>query len=122
MNRYGVVIAGGGPAGTGVLLAAMKGGRLDALLDRGVCIVERSSELMRGAIGDNAIDSDTLADVLLECLDGAAQTRLAGVLDAPAVEAARRYLGGPLPLRCMGDFLAAVGEALRRLVEGERER
>ncbi len=117
MNRYGVVIAGGGPAGTGVLLAAMKGGRLDALLDRGVCVVERGSDLMRGSIGDNAIDSDTLADVLLECLDGPAQTRLAGVLDAPAVKAARRYLGGPLPLRCVGDFLAAVGDALRRLVE-----
>lgn len=99
------------------LHAALKYGKLDALLQKGLCVVERAATLGRGSIGDYAIESDTVSDVLLECMEGPARERLAGVLEHPTSDEVRRHKGGSLPLRNAADFLETTGEALRALLQ-----
>lgn len=65
----GCLIVGGGPSGTGPLVYAGWAGRLDDFLERGVALIEESSELCTGAIPSFDIPSNSPADRFLECLE-----------------------------------------------------
>jgi len=51
-NPWQLIIAGGGPAGTGPLLNAAANNQWDALMETGVAVFEKSEYLISGAFGD----------------------------------------------------------------------
>jgi dTDP-4-amino-4,6-dideoxygalactose transaminase len=110
------MIVGGGPAGTALLIAAAREGRLEALARSGLVLVERSAGIGDGALGGYAIPSDSSADTFLS----AARTDhhdLVALLDGEAarmVAAHRDRLG--VPLHLLGPFLRAVSNRLAGVV------
>jgi cation diffusion facilitator CzcD-associated flavoprotein CzcO len=64
-HRLGAVVVGAGPGGFGLLFAARQAGLLDELRSAGIRILERSSSLGAGAIGQYDIRSDSHADSFL---------------------------------------------------------
>lgn len=112
----GTVILGGGPGGIALLLAALRRGAFDALLDGGLAIVERGSEIGRGAIGDYVITSDSGAETFLDCLQGATEPRLAALRTHPAAEEVARHVPGAVPLRLVGRLMQVVGDRLAAIL------
>jgi dTDP-4-amino-4,6-dideoxygalactose transaminase len=110
------LIVGGGPAGTALLIAAAREGRLEALARSGLVLVERSASIGDGALGGYAIPSDSSADTFLS----AAHTDhhdLSALLDgesARIVAAHRDRLG--VPLHLLGPFLRMVSGRLAEVV------
>ena len=130
-----LVIVGGGPAGLAPLLAAHREGKLGALLDGGVVVVEQSARLGAGSIGGYAINSDSSGRTFVDCLrGGVAETQrqpqtaerfrrvCGGVneLTRLAVHPLTRRLAdagdGTVALRDAGQFLGLVGEAVGRML------
>ncbi len=111
------LIVGGGPAGFAPLVAASKTGSLDALLARGVVIVERGSSTGGGRIGNYLISSDSAAEAFLSAVIGNPDPRLAALADHPATRAIEPFRGGPVPLPLVGDFMTMIGTALTRIVD-----
>ena len=111
----GTVVVGGGPAGTALLCAAGKAGRLDALADDGLALIDRGDRIGAGRLGDYAITSDSTAETFLTA-DGAlpAGLTLAGDPAAIAIREHRGALGVPLPK--VGAYLDRLGEALGQRV------
>jgi UDP-N-acetylglucosamine 2-epimerase len=115
-EQYGAVFIGGGPAGTGPLFAALKEGSLPQLLANGLAVVERSKHLVRGALSSHHVNSDTVADVFLECLNGEAGATL-GIGDmATLIEPIRKHTGRSIPLPDLDGYLLSIGERLEHLV------
>ncbi len=112
----GVLVVGGGPAGTAMLTAAAKAGQLGDLAAAGMVVVERAPSLGGGRLGDYAITSDSTAQTFLTAVVGNTEPTLAALADHPAARAVERYrdaLGAPLAdvgplLRATGDRLAAL--------------
>ena len=111
------LIVGGGPAGFAPLVAASRSGSLDALLARGIVIVERGLTVGGGRIGDYLISSDSTAEAFLGAVIGNPDPRLAILADHPATRAVEQFRGGPVPLPLVGDFMAMIGVALAQIVE-----
>ena len=97
-SPFASVVVGGGPGGMGPLLWAAQHGLLDAWLEQGVALVERSGRL-GGTLGRYGICSDSLGGSYLECLEarsaGALLPSLARAADddrdaTPIVRASRR--------------------------------
>lgn len=117
---YGLVILGGGPAGTGPLVWAAQHGKLGWLLEQGVAVVERSAKF-GGSLDGYVINADSPGTSFLECLDGdAARDAFAPVLDAGPTRKleAMRHLYPPLQL--IADFERCLGEALAPTVANAR--
>ena len=110
------LVVGGGPAGFAPLVAASKSGRLDAVLARGVVIVERGPTVGGGRIGDYLISSDSAAEAFLSAVIGNPDPRLAVLADHPATRAIEPFRGEAVPLPLVGDFMAMIGAALARIV------
>ena len=113
---FGMLIVGGGPAGLAPLLAAHRNGNLDALLDQGVVIVERSNRLGCGTIGNYGINSDSSGRTFVDCLLGERVTPLTRLFTHPLTEQLATAGDGAVPLRAAGRFLELVGEALGGMV------
>lgn len=113
-HDYGIVFCGGGPAAIGPVVCAAVEGRLEALLDRGVCIVERGAQIGPGSIGHYPISANTRGNTFLRCL---VAPQLEHVRDDPATRALERlrYTFPRLPL--VGTHLEALGGAVRTLLE-----
>jgi hypothetical protein len=111
-----LAVLGAGPAGTGPLFAALRQGRSEELLKRGVRWLDAGGAFGCGAIGDYKISSDTQASVLLECLPSEADGPLGEMLGTAEEQAVRSHGSGPLPLVTAGAYLARLGEATRNLV------
>lgn len=113
-HSYGVVFCGGGPAAIGPLVCAAVEGRLEALLDRGVCIVERGSRIGPGSIGHYPITANTRGNTFLRCL---AAPQFAYVRDDPATRELERlrHVFPRLPL--VGAHLEALGAAVHALLD-----
>jgi hypothetical protein len=62
------VLIGAGPAGTGFLAAAAAAGRLDAVLDDGLAVLDHRPGHGAGALGGYHVSSDTTAAVFVETL------------------------------------------------------
>jgi hypothetical protein len=112
-DLYHAAIIGAGPAGTGPIVCALQQGRLATLLDAGVALIERGASIGRGAIGDYAINSDTLSDTFLEPFKHPASALIGHVAVTPEAEEIRTHAGGPAPLRKAGAFMSSLGAALR---------
>ncbi|PAX07822.1 DegT/DnrJ/EryC1/StrS family aminotransferase [Sphingomonas lenta] len=113
------LIAGGGPAGTALLTAASKSGRLEAL-SQGLVLVERSAGLGQGRLARYAINSDSTAQTFLTAVRGNPHPELASLADHPAAHAVERHADGlGVPLAEVGPLLAATGERLGGIVRGQ---
>ncbi len=77
---FSLALCGFGPANSGLLFSLAKSGNLAAVAPRGVLIIERGRSLGSGSLSRYKIPSNTLADVILECVCDerlpAAMTRL----------------------------------------------
>jgi hypothetical protein len=112
-----VTVIGGGPAGTALLTAASKSGRLAALARSGLVLVERADQIGGGRLGRYAITSDSTAQTFLTAVRDNPYPSIAAIADAPVAHAVERYsdaLG--VPLVDAGPLLRATGEALGRIV------
>ena len=111
---YDIVFCGGGPAAIGPIVCAAVDGRLGALLDSGVCVIERGARIGPGSIGHYPISANTRGTTFLRCL---AAPQLAHVRDDPATRALERlrYVFPRLPL--VGAHLEAVGAAVHGLLD-----
>jgi hypothetical protein len=110
------LLIGGGPAGTGFLLAAKRAGLLPPMIREGLTIVERSAALGAGRLGDYAIHSDSTAATFLTALhdtmaDCAATPEARGIA-AHAPHAA-------VPLTQAAAFLDMLGTYLHRAAGAE---
>lgn len=113
---HDTLVIGGGPAGTALLTAAAKAGRLPELA-RGLAIVERGPALGSGALGGYAITSDSSADTFLTAIADHPDAQIAALADHPSahrVAAHRGALG--VPLTEVGGLLDTLGDRLARAV------
>ncbi len=116
-RRPALLIAGGGPAGLAVLLAAHRHGQLDALLSRGVVLVEQGTTIGAGDLGRYAISSDSTGRTFVDCLDGPEGSPIAALRAHPIARAVAAAADGPIPLELAGHFLALVGEAMAAILD-----
>jgi hypothetical protein len=118
-REFGVVVCGGGPAGTGLIVCAAKDGRLQRLLTRGVCVVEQRDRLGAGSLGHYRITGNTRGISFLRGLDTAEPRELFGDVLATAAARAlgrRSFVFPPLPL--VGSYLERLGAGVEQLLEG----
>jgi hypothetical protein len=111
-----LAVCGLGPAGSGLLVAAAREGRLDRLLDGGVVALDpRGAADLAGGLGRYRITANSLGKVFLECLDSpAGDTLLAGLSRSPEAAALRAYAQTYPPLPVIGPFVAKVAERVAR--------
>jgi dTDP-4-amino-4,6-dideoxygalactose transaminase len=114
---HATLVIGGGPAGTALLTAAAKAGRLGALAASGLAVVERAATLGSGELGHYAIRSDTTAETFLSAIRDNPEPSLAALVDHPAGRGMARHVGAlGAPLTEAGDLLAVTGQRLGALV------
>ncbi len=112
-----VTIIGGGPAGTAVLTAASKAGKLAALAESGLVIVERSDVVGGGELGRYAITSDSTAQTFLTAVVDNPYPEIAALADHPAARTVRNFTDAlGVPLVDAGPLLRATGDALAGIV------
>ena len=117
-GHFGVVFCGGGPATTGILVRAAEQGRLDALLGRGVCIIEQGSTIGPGAIGHYPISANTRGSTFLAWLDHAEPHQAFDtVRSADSTRVLGRFAALFPRLPLVGEHLASLGMAMRARVE-----
>lgn len=107
------LIIGGGPAGLGVLLAARREGLLGALLQRGVCVVEQSTQLGPGELGSYAIRSDSFADSFLTSPNTPGWPDLGLLRHTSSGIELEAQRGGPVDLVTAATYLRDMGQALQ---------
>ncbi|WP_174285241.1 DegT/DnrJ/EryC1/StrS family aminotransferase [Sphingomonas bacterium] len=121
----GLVVVGGGPAGTALLTAAAKNGRLADLARAGLVVVDRDDAIGGGRLGQFAITSDSTAQTFLTAVEGNPHPDIAALADHPAARAVAAHCGVPpggpggaigVPLVEIGPFLRATGAALTGIV------
>jgi hypothetical protein len=100
----------------GPLIAAATQGTLNDWLDLGVAVVERGDRL-GGTLGRYAINSDSLADSYLECLEApTAPDEFRRLRRDPDTRELARYRGSFPPLHLVDRYLGRVGSALQDLL------
>jgi hypothetical protein len=113
-HDYGIVFCGGGPAAIGPIVCAAAEGRLEALLDRGVCIVEREARIGPGSIGHYPISANTRGNSFLRCL---VAPQLSHLRDDPATRALERLSHKFPHLPLVGAHLEALGAGVHALLD-----
>ncbi|HYQ04941.1 MAG TPA: FAD-dependent oxidoreductase [Polyangiaceae bacterium] len=103
---FDLVCVGGGPAGTGPLVAAARQGLLG---EWRVAVVEQSEQLCSGALAHYELESTSRASTFLEAVQGSWSARAA---QSGAAEALRTYGDGCVPLAVVARFLAELGRDL----------
>ena len=113
----GLIVIGGGPAGTALLTAAAKRGQLTDLARDGLVVVDRDDTIGGGRLGQFAITSDSTAHTFLTAIDGNPHPEIAALIDHPAARAVAAHRGAlGVPLAEVGPFLRAMGAALTGIV------
>ena len=110
---FDIVIIGGGPAGTGLLLKALKDGARNDLFERRIALVEKSSQLVIGNITQYKVNSDTLSDVFLECLEGETKTFINSGELSDEIEFITSHKGRSIPLSQLEPYLKKLGTLLQ---------
>ena len=117
-HDYGVVLCGGGPAGTGAIVAAAQDGRLDELLEHGVCVIEQGESLAAGSIGHYRITGNSPARSFVRWLEAPESRPLFEAVAAdPATDALHRKGSAYPALRLVGPYLERLGAALQQILE-----
>ncbi len=116
IDRIGLAIIGGGPAGLAPLLAAHRHGRLATILNEGVSIIERSDAIGEGSIGHWCINSDSTGFTFADCLAGPPGSELAALRDHHLTKEFLEIGEGTVPLRRAAQFLALVGRGMNDLI------
>ncbi|MBN8817034.1 MAG: DegT/DnrJ/EryC1/StrS family aminotransferase [Sphingomonas sp.] len=112
-----MLIVGGGPAGTALLTAASKQGRLADLAQAGLTIVERDDALGGGRLGHYAIASDSTAETFLSAVRDNPYPEIASLIDHPAARQVAKSVGAlGVPLVEAGPLLRATGDRLAQIV------
>jgi dTDP-4-amino-4,6-dideoxygalactose transaminase len=111
-----VVVVGGGPGGSALLCAAGKSGRLDALAQAGIAVLDRGAGLGAGLLGRYAITSDSTAETFLTA-DGALPVGLGLAHEAVGLAIAEHKGGLGVPLPKVGAYLDRLGDRLGRRLE-----
>jgi dTDP-4-amino-4,6-dideoxygalactose transaminase len=109
------LIVGGGPAGTALLTAASRCGRLPEL-SHGLALVERDDHLGDGRLGRYAVNSDSTAQTFLSAVKDNIHPEIAALerhATGRAVAAHDGALG--VPLAEAGPLLRETGERLARI-------
>jgi hypothetical protein len=114
---YRTLIVGAGPAGTGPLVGALQREQLELLLDAPIAIVDLSSTMGRGLIGQYVINSDTVGSTLLECLRASTQAVFGALREAQPTRIIDSMRTGAVPLHVVGEYMALIGAALQQIIE-----
>lgn len=114
---YDTVIVGGGPAGTGLLLKALKSGDGSWLKDQRIALIEKSSHLVRGNITDYKVNSDTLSNVFLECLEGHTNHFLDLTDLTQEIEDIKKRHNHSIPLDQLNQYFVKLGKILKTELE-----
>lgn len=118
---YDTLIVGGGPAGTGLLLKAIKDGAGNKFLDRRIALIEKSPYLIKGNITQYKVNSDTFSDVFLECLEGAA-SEFIGVNELKnEIDLIKKYKGRSIPLHKLDGYYNKLGHLLQTGLESGKK-
>jgi len=112
----GTVIVGGGPAGLAPLIAASRAGTLDRVLAAGVVVIDQRDAIGAGQLGSYAINSDSSAETIVNCVHAETHPALAALRSHPATLAVASHGNGPVPLSLVGRFMIVVGEALHGIL------
>lgn len=111
-SPFASAVVGGGPGGLGPLLWAAQNGLLDAWLEQGVAIIERTGRL-GGTLGRYGICSDSLGGSYLECLEPEVLTpSFHHLRDDPVTLEMQRYRQSFPPLPLVDRYMGRVGEAM----------
>jgi dTDP-4-amino-4,6-dideoxygalactose transaminase len=111
------VVIGGGPAGVAMLIAASKQGKLRALAEAGLAVVERGAALGAGQLPSYAITSDSTAETFLSAVKDNPEPLIAELIDHPAAREIGDYVGKlGIPLSRTGPFLEAIGSRVGAVV------
>jgi hypothetical protein len=120
LGVFGLVIIGGGAAGTGPLVWAAQHGKLESWLGEGIVIVERSGRL-GGDIGRYVLNADSLGTSFIECLDSPAARALFPSLATDAATLRLRQARNEHPtLALVGQYLCSLGAAVQSVVARHR--
>ena len=112
------VIIGGGPAGTALLTAASRQGKLVPLVRAGLAIVEKGPALGAGRLGGYAITSDSTAETFLTVAKGNPHPEIAALAEHRSAREIARHVGAlGVPLLRTAPFLDALGTRLHGIVE-----
>lgn len=115
--EFDTLIIGGGPAGTGLLLKALKDGNEGKIFNKRIGLVEKSEHLIRGNITQYNVNSDTFSDVFLECLDGATGEVIPKQHLQKEIAYIREYKGYSIPLKKLSTYFDKLGLLLKRELE-----
>lgn len=115
-SRFDTLIVGGGPAGLAPLVSACRTGVLERMLAGGLAVVEQGPAIGPGQIGSYAINSDSSADTIVNCVQGSSHPVLATLANHPATISVAAYGRGSVPLPLVGTFMAVVGKALHAML------
>ena len=107
----GTVVIGGGPAGTAVLCAAARSGKLDDLSRAGLVMLDRGEQIGSGMLGRYAITSDSTAETFLSA-GSALPEGTFGELDGVSLALAEHKGALGVPLTKVGAYLDKLGDAL----------
>lgn len=114
--EYKTVIIGGGPGGTGPLLSAVRLNMLKEFSNGGLAVIEKGNVLVRGQLASYKINSDTLANVFFECLDGENNP----LREIPALMQYRElfssYSNRHIPLDALEEYLTVLGRQLEQMI------
>lgn len=109
---FDTVIVGGGPAGTGLFMKMIKDGTSEKSIGN-FALIEQSDKLISGSITSFEINSDTLSDIFLECLDGKAHTSIDLTLLKKEIDHIKTYKGRSIPLKKLSAFFLKLNELLQ---------
>jgi dTDP-4-amino-4,6-dideoxygalactose transaminase len=112
-----MLVVGGGPAGTALLTAASKQGKLADLAQAGLTVVERDDALGGGRLGRYAIASDSTAETFLSAVKDNPHPEIAALIDHPAARQVAKSVGAlGVPLVEAGPLLRVTGDRLAQVV------
>lgn len=113
---HSTLLVGGGPAGTAMLIAASKQGRL-AEMAQGLIVVEAGTRLGGGLLGGYAITSDSTAETFLSAVKDNPHPSIAALLDHPGAAEIARHIGAlGVPLARTAPFLDAMGDRVGQAI------
>lgn len=116
-TNYDTVIVGGGPAGTGLLLKTIKDGNKSTFFDRRIALIEKSSQLIKGNLTQYNVNSDTLSNVFLECLEGSTAEFIETEKLKNEIDFIKSYNGKSIPLNKLDSYYSKLGNLLQASLE-----